>query len=146
MSPFKPTPEQRRIVTAAAGFGLKQVLLAKLIINERTGMPIDAHTLRKHFREELDTGIAKTHFNVGKSLYDQAVGIPQMSADGKTQIGWIKEPSTVAGIWFSKAKMGWKDRTTLEVADIEAIIKSFGGNLDALRAARAAGDAGESDQ
>lgn len=131
---------------AAAGFGLRHTLLVKLIANPATGKPIDTHTLRKHFREELDTGIARTHFNVGKSLYDQAVGIPQMSLDGKTQIGWIKEPNTTASIWFSKAQMKWKDRTTLEVSDLEAIVQAFGGDLAALKAARAAGDSVEPDE
>ena len=141
---FVANPEQRRIVMLAAGVGLKHTLLCKLIINDATKKPIDTHTLRKHFREELDTGMARTHMNVGKSLYDQAVGIPRLDDKGR-QIGWEEKPNVAAAIWFSKAKMGWKDRQTLELADLEAIIDAFGGDLTALRAARAAGDTGEPD-
>lgn len=46
---FKPTPEQRSSVQLMAGHGWEQDKIAKLL-------KIQAKTLRKHFREELDNG------------------------------------------------------------------------------------------
>lgn len=134
---FSPTADQQKIVTSASGIGLRHSLICQLIFNPTTGKPIDKKTLEKSFHAELAQGKAKTHFNVGKSLYDQAVGIPQLDDAGK-QTGWISEPVTSAGIWYSKAQMGWKEGVKIEVSDLEAIVAGLGGNLAALRAARAA--------
>lgn len=141
---FDPTPDQQKIVEAAAGIGLRHTLICQLVFDPKTGLPIDPKTLRKHFQAQLLPGKAKTHFNVGKSLYDQAVGIPKMEVqkvNGKdvlVQTGWITPPVVVAGIWFSKAQMKWREGVSVEITDLEAIVAGLGGNLTALRAARAA--------
>lgn len=136
--PFEPTADDRRIVQAAKGTcGMRHDLICQLIINPKTGLPIDVTTLMHHFSAELAAGKAKAHFNVGKSLYDQAVGIPKLGTDGK-QVGWISEPDKIAAIWFSKAQMGWRERVSLEITDLEAIVAGLGGNVAALRAVRAA--------
>jgi|SRR5215510_14070332 len=64
--PFEPTPEQRNIVERAAGLGFTQEKIAALI---GTTKP----TLEKHFREELDRGMALMHYKVGSSLVDNAL-------------------------------------------------------------------------
>lgn len=46
---FKPTEEQRRSVRVMSGFGVPQEDIA-------IHLEIDAKTLRKHFRRELDRG------------------------------------------------------------------------------------------
>lgn len=140
--PMEFDAAERRLVENASGIGLQHRVICRLIL--RDGVPIDVNTLEKHFSDELNGGKAKAHFNVGKSLYDQAVGVPKMevkTVNGKevmVQDGWISEPDKIAAIWFSKAQMGWRDGVKLEITDIEAIVAGLGGNLDGLRAFRAA--------
>ena len=49
-----PTEDQRRLAESTAGYGLKQEQIAALL-------KIDPKTLRKHYRAELDAGMAKAH-------------------------------------------------------------------------------------
>jgi len=94
---FEPTDEQRRIVERAAGFGLPQDKVCQLIISPRTNGPISKETLEKHFRAELDRGMALVDYEVGKSLYERAVG-----------------GNVTAQIWWTKARMGWKETQVVE--------------------------------
>jgi hypothetical protein len=87
-----PTNEQRNVVERAAGFGLPQVYICQLIVSERTGKPISLETLESAFRAELDRGMALAHYQVAKSLYEQAVG-----------------GNVTAAIWWTKARMGWSE-------------------------------------
>lgn len=134
---FKPNDEQRRIVQAAIGIGLRQMQVRMLIMDPTTGNPISKPTLEKHFAHELATGKARAHFTVGKSLYDQAVGIPKMDAAGKKQVGWISEPVPAATIWFTKSQMGFREKGRIDVSAFETFVESIGGNVLALRAIRA---------
>ena len=97
MTIFEPTDEQRRIVERAAGLGLRQDKVCQLIISPRTNGPISKETLEKHFRAELDRGMALADYAVAKSLYDQAVG-----------------GNVTAQIWWTKARMGWKETQVVE--------------------------------
>ena len=58
---------------------------------------IDVKTLRKHFREELDTAATKANAMVGGNLYNKAVG-----------------GDTTAMIWWTKTRMKWSDTTNVE--------------------------------
>src|SRR5262249_30649797 len=53
----------------------------------------DAKTLRKHFREELDRGMAEANSNVTGALYEKAV-----SGDTIAQMFWVK------------ARLGWREK------------------------------------
>lgn len=133
---FKPTPEQRKIVEAAVGFGVQHTNICQLVINPKTGEPISRYTLHEHFKPQLAKGKAMAHFNVGKSLYEQAVGIPKLDGKGK-QTGWISAPDVAATIWFTKSQMGWKDTSRgIDVTVFEAFVRDIGGNVAALRAIR----------
>ena len=55
------------------------------------------HTLEKHFREELDRGMAVTHYKVANSLVDNALA-----------------GNVTAQIWYTKAQMGWKETQVVE--------------------------------
>ena len=46
---FCPSDEQRRTVEAMVSYGIPQLDIARVV-------GIDDDTLRKHFREEIDTG------------------------------------------------------------------------------------------
>jgi hypothetical protein len=91
--PFVPTQEQRHHVETLAGYGIPHEEICRLVINERTGRPIDDKTLRRHFRAELDSGYVKANAKVVQSLYAQAVA-----------------GNVTAAIWWTKARMGWAER------------------------------------
>ena len=63
--PFEPTAEQRRMARAMSGLGLPQDQIALLL-------EIDPKTLRKHFRDDLDRGMAEANVKVGQSLFNMA--------------------------------------------------------------------------
>lgn len=100
---FKPTDEDRKMVAQMAAVGIMQESIARVI-------GIDPKTLRKHFREELDTSAAKANAKVGGTLYNKAIN-----------------GDTSAAIWWSKARMGWKERTQLQHADADGeVIQTHG--------------------
>jgi hypothetical protein len=82
----KPTDTTRTMVLAAVGMGLDQKSISALL-------DINPKTMRKFYRAELDTGVARANFNVAKSLYGRASG-------GK---------DTIASIFWLKARAGWVD-------------------------------------
>jgi hypothetical protein len=84
---FKPTEEERKNVEAMAGYGVPHEQIAVLI---RGG--IDADTLKKHFKLELQTGKAKANAQIGKTLFQKATG-----------------GDTVSLIWWSKTQMAWRE-------------------------------------
>ena len=86
----KPTEKDRQTVSVMVAAGIAQDSIARCI-------GIDAKTLRKHYREELDTAAEKANAKIAQSLFQQAVG-----------------GNTAAAIWWTKSKMGWKDSTRIE--------------------------------
>jgi hypothetical protein len=96
---FEPTEEHRRQVEAMAGYGIPIEDIAKIILNPRTGKHIAKNTLKEHFEQELAVGHVKANSKVAESLYKQAV-------EGR---------NTTAAIWWTKTRMGWKERSELEI-------------------------------
>jgi hypothetical protein len=90
---YQPTDEHRRQVMVMAGFGIQQDEIANLI-------ECDPKTLRKYYRRELDTAATEANLRVAQSLYNLAT----------------KEKNIAACIWWTKARMGWKEVTDLNVA------------------------------
>lgn len=90
--PHEPTDLSRQTVSLHAAIGTPQEDIARVI-------GVDKKTLTKYYREELDLGMAKANARVGKSLFDKAT-----SGD------------TTAAIWWSKARMGWSEKTRSEVS------------------------------
>lgn len=88
--PHEPTDATRQLVSLHSAIGTPQEDIA-------TVLDIDAKTLRKHYREELDKGALRANARVGKTLFDKAV-----SGD------------TTAAIWWTKTRMGWKDVSRVE--------------------------------
>ena len=95
--PFKPTDAERRQVEALSGYGLPIEQIAVLV---RDG--IDSDTLRKHFREELISGKAKANGQIGKTLFQKAMG-----------------GDTTAMIWWSKTQMRWSETMKHELTGAE---------------------------
>lgn len=70
---------------------------------------ITAKTLRKHYRAEIDTGGTKANAKVAESLFLQATGTPAVH-DSHGNLVRAEQPRVPsAGIWWSKARMGWKE-------------------------------------
>ena len=94
---FDPTEAERRQVEALSGYGLPIEQIAVLV---RDG--IDSDTLRKHFREELISGKAKANGQIGKTLFQKAMG-----------------GDTTAMIWWSKTQMRWSETMKHELTGAE---------------------------
>ncbi len=79
---------------------------------------IDAKTLRKHFRAELDRGTVEANAKVAQSLF-------QMATQGK---------NVAAAIFWMKARAGWREKVEIKPvfddpeqltdAQLEAIVRS----------------------
>ena len=91
--PHKPTPHFRRKVKSCAKVGIPQDQIAMLL-------GIDAKTLRKYYREELDTAAIAANEEIGGALFEKA-----------------KKGDTVALIWWTKARMGWRGEDKKEELD-----------------------------
>lgn len=63
--PHEPNPIQRRQIEALAGYGVPEAEIAAIV-------EIDAKTLRKHYRHELDHGHSKANAKVAENLYRKA--------------------------------------------------------------------------
>ena len=86
----KPDAFHRRQVEAMAGYGVPEHAIARVV-------GIDAKTLRKHYREELDTGQIKATAKVAESLFRKATGEGPQSVTAaifwlKTRGGWRETP------------------------------------------------------
>ena len=78
-----------------AAYGVPEADIATVI-------GIDAKTLRKHYRQELDTGQIKANTKVAENLYRKATG------DGREAV--------IAAIFWLKTRARWKETTVTEVA------------------------------
>lgn len=92
---FEPTAEQRAKVEGMAACGIPQAQMALVL-------GIDDATLRKHFRHELDTAAPNANFAVGRTLFAKAVG-----------------GDVTAAIWWTKTRMGWKEKQEIAHTDAE---------------------------
>lgn len=66
--------------------------MVQLVLNPDTGKPIDAKTLRKHFRHELDSGHTKADTVVAQGLFKNATTATKAFPGGipLAQIFWLK--------------------------------------------------------
>ena len=107
--PYKPTEKDRSMVETMAGYGIPQADIA-------TVLKIDLKTLRKHFREELDTGTITANTAMVQNLWRKAMG------DG---------PSAVtATIFWLKVRAGWSEKVPVEDTEKGLTIKVIGGLPD----------------
>lgn len=93
--PFVPTDEQREQVLLMTGYGMTQEEMSTVIFNEDTGRGINKETLAKHFRVELDCGMAVGKVKVVGSLMKKA------ASDTHPQ-------AVTAAIWITKTQYGWR--------------------------------------
>lgn len=91
----EPTPESRNRVKLMAIAGITQDDMSKVI-------GISKPTLEAHYRDELDLALIEANMKVAANMYAMATG----PRDQKNTV--------VAGIWWTKARMGWKDTSRIE--------------------------------
>ena len=107
--PYKPTDKDRSMVKAMSGYGIPQPDISRVL-------KIDLKTLRKYFRDELDTGAATTNTAMVQNLYKKAMG------DG---------PAAVAAtIFWLKVRAGWREKVEQEDPDKGITIRVIGGLPD----------------
>jgi hypothetical protein len=90
---FNPTDEQRRTVRALSGYGVPQGIAIHI--------GIDAKTLRKYFRDDLDRGSVEATAKVAQSLF---------------QLATIDKNVTAAIFWM-KARAGWREKQEISFTD-----------------------------
>jgi len=91
----EPNAFHRRQVEAMAAYGVPEKDIARVI-------GIDAKTLRKHYRDELDTGQVKATAKVAESLFRKA------TTEGPQ--------SVTAAIFWLKTRAGWKETQVQELS------------------------------
>ena len=89
---FRPTDRDRQLVEQLAGLGLRHKDMATLIAGRPSGGGISVVTLHKHFRTELDRGMAMAHVKVLRSLFEKAIGNGRprcVRLSGGRRAGWV---------------------------------------------------------
>ena len=104
-APHTPTEDQRKRVSEMVAFGISQMQIAGV-------MGMDEKTLRKYYREELNTGSALANEKVAKNLFAQA-----MKDDFR---------ATPAAMFWAKTRMGWREKVDLNISG------SLGINFDQM--------------
>lgn len=102
------------MVEAMTVAGIEQVKIARVL-------GCTEKTMRKHFREELDTAAEKALAQVGQSLFQAAFNAVSYKTiegpDGRPVkvVDEIRPAGITAGIWITKARGRWKGTDAHEV-------------------------------
>lgn len=89
---FEPTEEQKKTVRGMAGYGIPHEGIATIL-------NIDAKTLRKHFRRELDLGSVQANAKVAQSLFNMAT----------------EDKNVAAAIFWLKIRANWREKIDINV-------------------------------
>jgi len=81
-----PSEDDKKKVSSFAAVGITQEDIARVL-------KIDPQTLRKHYREELDTAATLANASIGGKLFRKA-----------------QEGDTACLIWWTKSRMGWSEK------------------------------------
>lgn len=103
----EPTEKTRDMVKTLSGYGLQQPEIARLI-------GISDKTLRKVYRDELDDGDALAKAQIGRSIFDQAVGREAKFDDRGNMVMPAIPPDRTAAIFLSKVRLGFKETAVVE--------------------------------
>ena len=89
-APHEPTEDSKTMARTLSGLGVPQDDIATLL-------GVSKPTLHKHYRKELDKGMAEANAKVAQSLFKQATG-----------------GNTGAAIFWMKARANWSERVINE--------------------------------
>jgi len=85
---YEPTAKDRATVQTMAAYGISQAEISAVV-------GCDEKTLRKHFRQEIDTAATQANARVAAALFKKATG------DGPSSVS--------AAIFWLKARAGWTE-------------------------------------
>lgn len=105
--PLSPTDDQRKLVKQMAGFGFPEEDICRVVINPESGRAVDPKTLRKYFREELDTGEVTANARVAGNLFKIA------TSDGQGAV--------TAAIFWLKTRAKWKEAQRVELTGSDGL-------------------------
>jgi len=103
-----PTDASRKLVQLHATIGTQQHVIADIL-------GIDAKTLRKHYREELDQSMAQANAQIGGALFNKAKG-----------------GDTAAMIFWMKTRAGWRERQEIDHTSSDGTMTPKGVDLSKL--------------
>lgn len=110
--PHAPDDKTRKMVKAMMGFGIQQSEIAKIV-------GVTDKTLRKHYREEIETGIATANAKVAENLFRHATG------DSRGAVS--------AAIFWLKTRARWAEaRPEQEMSAGDDIVRAFKEIADKL--------------
>ena len=89
----EPTDDTLKLARTLSGYGVPQEEIARQI-------GIHQETLRNHYRDELDAGVAQANAKVAQSLYQKAIGDGPQSAS--------------SAMFWLKTRAQWRDTQTIE--------------------------------
>ena len=90
----EPTDQTRKTVEAMTAYGIPQAEIARVI-------GVSIVTMRKYYRDEIDTAAAKANARVAERLYKTAI------SDGREGV--------TAAIFWLKTRAGWRETNRTEV-------------------------------
>jgi hypothetical protein len=96
----QPTPQTQELVRTLNIAGWNEERIAAVV-----GNGIDAKTLRKYYRDQLDLGKAQVDAMVTQCLVLKAIGGQPIPGQ---PLKW-REAETTAAIFYAKTRMGWKE-------------------------------------
>ena len=114
MPPHQPTDQMRKQVEALAAYGVPETDISLVI-------GIDPKTLRKYYRDQLDTAHTKANSKVAERLFQQAM-----------------EGNTTAMIFWLKTRARWREtsevihRHEITKEQLEAEMSAMGVEPDEL--------------
>jgi hypothetical protein len=92
---YEPSDANRNQVRMMSAVGITQADIASFL-------GISVNSVRRHFEEELRLGGIQANMQVGGNLFKMATGSPEVKS------------TIAAAIWWTKARMGWKDTSRIE--------------------------------
>lgn len=114
-TPHEPTEKTRAEVSALYSFGIPQEDIARYI-------GVDAKTLRKYYRDELDNSVTKANAAVGRFLYQNATG--NTLKDGASHADCVR-----AAMFWAKTRMGWRETNQVDLTSSDGSMSPKGLKL-----------------
>jgi len=94
-----PTPAMREMVYTLAKYGVPLNDIRLRILNPTTSRPISHETLKRHFKEEIDIGIADGNAHLAKVAFQSAVGrAAEYDPDGRVIRGELAPNAAVLNL------------------------------------------------
>ena len=101
---FVPSADQRNSVKIMASLGIPGDRICLTVINPQTKKPISETTLRRAFRQEMNTGQTELNALVGNALINAALGERPTSGEPiKSDAARVN-----AMIFYLECRAGWK--------------------------------------